>query len=68
MRPAMALRELSEAELKLKIEDLRKGLFNLRVRATTKELQNVSQIKAGRRELARTMTVLRQKQLTEKKA
>jgi large subunit ribosomal protein L29 len=54
-------RNMSEAELAEKAGDLRKSLWNLRVRNTTKELENTSQIRLEKRELARVMTVLADK-------
>jgi len=45
------------------VDDLRESIFNLRVRATTKDLANTSQLRHERRELARVVTVLREKGL-----
>ncbi len=53
--------ELSIEELDGRIREMRQGLFNLRVRNTTKELANVAQIRQERRELARAMTELNKK-------
>jgi len=60
---ASQLRETREEELLQRIDDLRESIFNLRVKATTKELANTSQLRAERRELARILTVLREKGL-----
>ena len=62
MRPTQ-LRDMSEDELVRRVDDLRQSIFNLRVRATTKDLANTAQLRAERRELARTMTILREKGL-----
>lgn len=59
-------RDLTVEELVLRAEELRKSLFNLRTRATTKELENVSSIRREKRELARLLTVLTAKTKTEK--
>lgn len=59
---ATAYRDMTLEELAARAEDLRKSLFNLRVRATTKELENVSRINLERKELARVLTVIGQKQ------
>lgn len=48
-------------ELRAREGELRKSLFNLRVKAATKELENVSQIRQEKRELARVLTVIQQK-------
>lgn len=54
-------RELSAEELTGRIQEMRQGLFNLRVRNTTKELENTSTIRQERRQLARALTVLNEK-------
>ncbi|HNY26220.1 MAG TPA: 50S ribosomal protein L29 [Candidatus Sumerlaeota bacterium] len=59
-------RDLTVEELSLRAEELRKSLFNLRTRATTKELENISRIRQEKRELARLLTVLTAKTKTEK--
>lgn len=61
MTKANVLRDLSVDELVSRAEELYRSIFNLRVRASTKELENVTKIKAERRELARVKTVLREK-------
>jgi len=58
---AKDLRELSVEELTGRIHEMRQGLFNLRVRNTTKELEDTSKIRQERRELARALTVLNEK-------
>ena len=58
---ARHLNELSPEELLHRAEELRRSIFNLRVRATTKELKNYAQISKEKRELARVLTVLREK-------
>jgi len=45
----------------LRLDQLREGLFKGRVRAATKELDNVMIIRNTRRDIARILTVLRQK-------
>lgn len=58
---ASQYRDLSVEELRAREAELRKSLFNLRSRAATKELENVSRIRAEKRELARVLTTMRQK-------
>jgi len=55
------LREITDADLKARVAELRKSLFNLRTRAATKDLDNISAIKIERRELARVLTILRER-------
>ncbi len=62
-----AIREQSAEELKLRIAELREELFNLRFRNSMKQLDNPLKIRGGRREIARLLTVLAEKD-REKKA
>jgi large subunit ribosomal protein L29 len=52
---------MTDADLRARVLDLRKSLFNLRTRAATKDLDNISAIRLERRELARVLTILRQR-------
>jgi large subunit ribosomal protein L29 len=63
MTKANPLRDMSVEELVSRADELHRSIFNLRIRAATKELENVSKIKAEKRELARVKTVLREKGL-----
>lgn len=62
---AAAYREMTLEELQAREEELRKSLFNLRVKATTKELENVSRIREEKRDLARLLTTIREKQAAQ---
>jgi large subunit ribosomal protein L29 len=55
------MREMTEADLKARVNELHKSLFNLRTRAATKDLDNISAIKLEKRELARVLTILRER-------
>jgi large subunit ribosomal protein L29 len=59
---AGSMREQSEDEIRGRISELREELFNLRFRNSMKQLDNPLKIRAGRRELARLMTVLKEKE------
>ncbi len=59
-RPRL-MREMTDADLRARVTELRKSLFNLRTRAATKDLDNISAIRMERRELARVLTILRQR-------
>jgi large subunit ribosomal protein L29 len=61
MTTAKELRNLSVDELVAKAHEVRRAIFNLRVRETTKELKNVTELTMQKRELARILTVLREK-------
>ncbi|HET6514968.1 MAG TPA: 50S ribosomal protein L29 [Thermodesulfovibrionales bacterium] len=60
MKPS-ALRELTMDELRVKDQDLRRELFNLRFRLATGEVENPMRIRAVRRDIARVLTVMTEK-------
>jgi large subunit ribosomal protein L29 len=60
---ASEYRDMTIEEMQAREGELRKSLFNLRTRTTTKEMENVSRIRHERRELARVLTVMREKQM-----
>ena len=64
---AEVMRDQSPDEIRLRITELREELFNLRFRNSMKQLDNPLKIRAGRREIARLLTVLGEKE-REKKA
>ena len=49
---------MNKAELETKVGDLKAELFNLRFRLATGQLDNVMQITAVKRDIARAMTAL----------
>jgi large subunit ribosomal protein L29 len=57
------LRSMSRDELKERVRELRQELFNLRFRGTTQKLENPLRIRIARRDLARTLTMLREQDL-----
>ena len=63
---AKEIRELSVEELEVKLTDLNKDLFNLRMQNATKQLDNPTRIAEVKRDIARVNTILREHQLTEK--
>ena len=54
---------MTNEQLKAKIAELKEELFNLRFRLATGQLENVMQISSVRKDIARALTVLRQKEL-----
>ncbi len=58
---AKELHNLSVDELITRMNELREGLFKARVRASTKELDNVMVVRNTRRDIARILTILREK-------
>ena len=57
------IRELNDAALAEEVEASHKELMNLRFRRATKQLTNSSQLQAGRKNLARLRTVIREREL-----
>ncbi|AEH22862.1 ribosomal protein L29 [Thermodesulfobacterium geofontis OPF15] len=60
---ARELRELSIPELKEKLSQLREELFNLRFQKTIHKLENPMRIRQVKRDIARILTILREKEL-----
>ena len=59
---AAEARELDVEELQRRIAETRRELFNLRFQHATGQLENTGQLKEVRRNVARLLTVLNQKQ------
>ena len=63
---AKEIRELSAEELEVKLVELKKDLFNLRLQHATNQLDNPTRIADVKRDIARVNTILREHQLAEK--
>ena len=59
---ATAFREMNADEILARVTELREDLFNLRFRNTMKQLDNPLKIRESRREMARLLTVLKEKE------
>ena len=57
------LRELPTSEVRNHLEETREELFNLRFQGATGQLENYKRLGVMRREIARTLTVLRERDL-----
>jgi large subunit ribosomal protein L29 len=55
------IRESSDEELRGRLGRLEAQLFQLRLKHATNQIENVSQIRSTRREIARVLTVLTQR-------
>ena len=55
------LREITIEELDKKEQDLRKELFNLRFRQATGEIENPMRIRTIRKDIARILTIITEK-------
>jgi large subunit ribosomal protein L29 len=58
---AQELREMTAQELEAKLADLKKELFNLRFQLAIHQLDNPHKISDVKHDIARVMTVLREK-------
>ena len=64
---AKEIREKETAHLKHELEEKRKHLFDLRSQAVTEKLEDPSQLRKTRKDIARMKTILRQRELEAKK-
>jgi large subunit ribosomal protein L29 len=62
-RKGAELRETDEAELEHRLADAKQELFNLRFQIVTGQLDNSARIQTVRRDIARILTVLREKEI-----
>ncbi len=59
------LRGLTSGELSVKLTDLKKDLFNLRMQHATNQLDNPIRISDVKRDIARVKTLIRENELKE---
>jgi large subunit ribosomal protein L29 len=62
------LRDLTEAELTEQLRTARRELFGLRFQHATGELDNTAGLKRAKREVARALTVARQREIDSQTA
>ncbi len=58
---AQELRELSPEELTAQIDELKRKMFNLRFQKATGEMDNTAELLKTRKDVARALTVAREK-------
>ena len=58
---ATELREMTDVELNKQLKDLKAELFNLRFQHTIHQLDNPSRIEAVKKDIARVMTIMAEK-------
>ena len=63
---ASEIRELSKEDIQKKIKELKEELFNLRFQHAINQLDNPIRLKHVRKDIARSMTILRERELKEK--
>jgi len=60
---ASEIRELSKEDIEKKIKELKEELFNLRFQHAINQLDNPIRLKHVRKDIARSMTILREMEL-----
>jgi large subunit ribosomal protein L29 len=63
MPTATELRELDDDELDTRLEEYRREMLNLRFQLATGQLDNYSRLNAAKRNVARVLTVLRDREI-----
>lgn len=66
MKPA-EYRGMGDEQLELSLKEVVKNLFHLRFQSATERLETPSEIRKARREVARIMTIRRERQLAAQK-
>ena len=64
---ARELRELSDEELAKRLEESREELFRLRVQIATGALENTARLKLAKHDVARILTVQRERDTTSER-
>ena len=59
---AQEIRDMSSEELVVKLGELKKDLFNLRLKHATNQLDNPTKIADVKKDIARVKTIIREKQ------
>jgi len=68
MSQAADLREADESELETRLAEAKQELFNLRFQMVTGQQDNSAMVRRTRREIARILTVLREKEIAAAEA
>jgi len=62
---ASELRQLTTPELHQRLDEFKAELFNLRFQVEAAKIENFSQIRLVKRNIARILTVMRERQMAE---
>lgn len=57
------IRDMTPDELRVKLADLKKELFNLRFQHATNQLDNPMRISATKKDIAKVNTIIREKEM-----
>lgn len=64
---AKEIRQMSDAEMDKKMKELKSELFNLRFQLATGQLDNPMRIKGVRKDIARIMTITKERAMSVQK-
>ena len=59
------IRNMGTADIQKKLEDAREEYFNLRFQRASGQLEDYTQVKRVKREIARMLTILREREIAE---
>lgn len=59
------IRDMTIQEIERKIKESKENLFKLKLKLSTKQIENTSQIKIMKRDIARLITILKEKKSKE---
>ena len=62
---ASEIREITSEELRTRLQETRRELFNLRYKSVTDHIERNSDFRFYRRQIARILTILRERELNE---
>ena len=65
MKPSQ-LHQMNIEELKMELENLKKALFQIRVRSETEKVENTAEVRSMKRDVARIETIIKMKMRKEK--
>jgi large subunit ribosomal protein L29 len=68
MMKAEDIRDMTDDDIRERIEELKEEQFRLRFRSATMQLENPQLIKTIRRDIARLMTILHERELAEQQS
>ena len=60
---ASDIRDMAEPEISRRLDEFRQEMFNLRFQIATRKLKNHQRVKLVRRDVARLLTVLREREI-----
>jgi len=67
MKPA-EIRQMTDEEVARELDNRSKEYFNLRFQAATERMENASQIRKVKRDIARMKTILREREMVKAQA